>query len=96
MSLLAIPGELRGVEKKSFVNLMRLKVVEGVEEKRRDPPLPFVTGAMFPNCLAAVLNGLGGLSVPFRGPGKCQLELCGLEKARFFVGVSKGMFFENE
>ena len=70
MSLLAIPGvELRGVEK-SMPNLVRLKVVEGVVEKRKDPPLPFVTGAMFPNCLAAVLNGLGGLSVPFRGPGK--------------------------
>ena len=70
MSLLAIPGvEWRGVEK-SIANLVRLKVVEGVVEKRKDPPLPFVTGAMFPNCLAGVLNGLGGLSVPFRGPGK--------------------------
>jgi hypothetical protein len=70
MSLLAIPGvELRGVEK-SIENFVRLKVVEGVVEKRKDPPLPFVTGAMFPNCLAGVLNGLGGLSVPFRGPGK--------------------------
>jgi hypothetical protein len=30
--------------------------------------LPFVTGAMLPNCLEAVLSGLGGLSVAFHVP----------------------------
>jgi len=91
MSLLAMPGvELRGV-KKLGANLLRLKLVEGVEEKRRDPPLPFVTGVMFPNCLAAVLNSLGGLSVPFRGPEK-KMSTRGLNwrKGTFLCGCFEG------
>jgi hypothetical protein len=64
-SLLAA-GVFRGV-KKSAENLLRLKVV-GVEEKRNDPPLPLLTGAMFPNCFDVVFNCFGGLSVAFSGP----------------------------
>ena len=76
-SLLAIPGvALRGV-KKSGANLLRLKVVEGVDEKRKDLPSPFVASAIFPNCFAAVLRGFGGLSVPSRGPRTCHFEQVG-------------------
>ena len=66
-SLLARAGEVfRGV-KKSVENLLRLTAV-GVEENRNDPPAPLPTGAIFPNCFAAVLRGFGGLSVAFIGP----------------------------
>ena len=71
-SLLATSAEeLRGVKKSE--NLLRFRGVDGVVEKKSDPPLGFVTGEKFPNCFAAVLNGLGGLSVPVIGPAECQL-----------------------
>jgi hypothetical protein len=54
--------------KKSAANLFRLKFV-GVEENKNEPPFPLPTGGIVPNCLEAVFNGFGGLSVAFNGPG---------------------------
>ena len=82
-SLLATPGVLgRGV-KKSVENLLRLNV--GVEENRKEPPFPLLTGAMFPNCLADVFKGFGGLSVALNVPTYSETDFSGV---RFFVGVS--------
>jgi hypothetical protein len=76
-------------------NLFRLKVV-GVEENRKDPPLPLATGGIIPNCFAPVFRGFGGLSVAFKGPQWSNKE--SIEDVRFFVGVSKELLrdFEKE
>lgn len=93
-SLLATAGEaFRGV-KKSVENLLRLVLV-GVEENKNDPLAPLPTGAIFPNCLAAVFSGFGGLSVAFMGP---RMSNAYSWRVRFFVGVSKALLrlLENE
>jgi hypothetical protein len=87
-----MPGlETRGV-KKSAENLFRLKVV-GVEENKKDPPLPLVTGGIFPNCFEAVFRGFGGLSVAVNGP---EISSYGsIREIRFFVGVSSDVLFRD-
>jgi len=52
--------------KKSVESLFRLKA--GVEENKKDPLLPLLTGATFPNCLLVVFRGFGGLSVALNVP----------------------------
>ena len=85
-SLLAMPGVLgRGV-KKSVENLLRLNV--GVEENRKEPPFPLLTGATFPNCLADVFKGFGGLSVALNVPIYSETEIF---RCTFLGGSFKGM-----
>jgi hypothetical protein len=65
-------------------------LVSGVEEKRKEPPVPLVTGGIFPNCLVCEgVNGLGGLSVEVIGPTVRRRALAG--GGTFFGGSRVGV-----
>jgi len=62
----------------------------GVEENKKDPPLPLVTGGIFPNCFAAVFRGFGGLSVAAKGP---EINSCWEEIEYVSLLVFEGTYY---